>query len=142
MFLIPLRLFIIPMTSFPLLVVNFLYSPIYTQRLTDSSPPPRSLCHVIPSKSSDIQLETTTLRMDASVMIESIVQMWMECQTEKKEKGNFHAKYPQTSCLNQSKPFILAHAAKNLLTTTKLDYKVERSTATNVIPFNHKMPAN
>ena len=141
MFLIPLRLFIIPMTSFPLLVVNFLYSPIYTQRLTDSSPP-RSLCHVIPSKSSDIQLETTTLRMDASVMIESIVQMWMACQTEKKEKGNFHAKYPQTSCLNQSKPFILAHAAKNLLTTTKLDYKVERSTATNVIPFNHKMPAN
>ena len=75
-------------------------------------------------------------------MIESIVQMWMACQTEKKEKGSFHAKYPQTSCLNQSKPFILAHAAKNLLTTTKLDYKVERSTATNVIPFNHKMPAN
>ena len=75
-------------------------------------------------------------------MIESIVQMWMACQTEKKEKGNFHAKYPQTSCLNKSKPFILAHAAKNLLTTTKLDYKVERSTATNVIPFNHKMPAN
>ena len=71
-------------------------------------------------------------------MIESIVQMWMACQTEKKEKGSFHAK----SCLSQSKPFILSHAAKNLLTTTKLDYKVERSTATNVIPFNHKMPAN
>ena len=83
MFLIPLRLFIIPMTSFPLLVVNFLYSPIYTQRLTDfpHPPPPRSLCHVIPSKSSDIQLETTILRKDASAMIESIVQMWMACQT-------------------------------------------------------------
>ena len=82
MFLIPLRLFIIPMTSFPLLVVNFLYSPIYTQRLTDfPHPPPRSLCHVIPSKSSDIQLETTILRKGASAMIESIVQMWMACQT-------------------------------------------------------------
>lgn len=90
MFLIPLRLFIIPMTSFPLLVVNFLYSPIYTQRLTDSFPPPRSLCHVIPSKSSDIQLETTTLRMDASVMIESIVQMsgW-HVKPKKKKKAAF-----------------------------------------------------
>ena len=89
MFLIPLRLFIIPMTSFPLSVVNFLYSPIYTQRLTDSSPP-RSLCYVIPSKSSDIQLETTTLRMDASVMIESIVQMsgW-HVKPKKKKKATF-----------------------------------------------------
>lgn len=67
----------------PILSILFLYSPIYTQRLTDfpHPPPPRSLCHVIPSKSSDIQLETTILRKDASAMIESIVQMWMACQT-------------------------------------------------------------
>ena len=142
MFLIPLRLFIIPMTSFPLLVVNFLYSPIYTQRLTDSSPPsfplPCDSIKILRHSVGDYYFTHGCFCHDRK----HCSNVGMACQTEKKEKGSFHAKYPQTSCLNQSKPFILAHAAKNLLTTTKLDYKVERSTATNVIPFHHKMPAN
>ena len=106
----------------PLIASQFsILSHLYSTTDWFPPPPPRSLCHVIPSKSSDIQLETTILRKGASAMIESIVQMWMACQT-------IH------TCACSEKP---TYYIQTRLQDWAVNFTVFNTT--NVIPSNQKI---
>ena len=109
---------LLPLIGSQFSILSHLYS---TTDWFPPPPPPRSLCHVIPSKSSDIQLETTILRKDASAMIESIVQMWMACQTV-------------DTCACSEKP---TYHIQTRLQDWAVNFTVFNTT--NVIPSNQKI---